>query len=250
MLSKIFSEICFAFDWKFAKVLGKSAEIPDADVVLFVHSLIDLSAITTPYVGAHIIRDPRDVIVSGYLYHKQCKEKWCTNTRFDLSQPVLFPNVPYSQEHRSEEWKKQYLVSLGNKSYQQNLRERTESDGLLFELFHYGAWTIESMLRWDYNNPRVKEVRFEAIMSNFEETFKEMFVHFGFSDDQVAQALQIAAKEDLNRQTEKQLRANPHVSSRQTTKWHKYFKKIHKETFKRRFDDALVQLGYENSAQW
>lgn len=250
LLSKVFSEICFAFGWKFAKVLGKSVNVPDADVVLFAHSLVDLNAITTPYVGAHFIRDPRDIIVSGYLYHKRCKEKWCTNTRFNLDEPILFPNVPYSQEHRSEEWKRRYVVSLGNRSYQQNLRERTESDGLLFELHHYGAWTIDSMLLWPYNNPRIKELRFETVMSHFDETFREMFVHFGFSNDQVTRALQIAAKEDLGRLTEKQLKANPHISSRQTTKWHKYFKDVHKEAFKQRFGDALVQLGYEKSDHW
>lgn len=114
----------------------------------------------------------------------------------------------------------------------------------------YGAWTIDSMLSWNYDNPNVEEFRFEAIMSSFDETFRKMFQGPGFSDNQTANALRIAMKEDLNRMTDEEVQDNPHISSRKTTRWQNYFTEVHKKAFKQRFDDALVKLGYESSNDW
>lgn len=251
MLAKVFREICTSFGWRFKKVIGLAEQVPtDADVVLFILSLIDLSQVTTPYIGMHVIRDPKDVIVSGYLYHMRCSEDWCINENPDATEPILFPNLPWSEQHKPEEWKRIYLDSLRDKSYQQILLEKNESDGLLFELYHYGFWTIQSMLEWDYNNPVVREIRFESIMSNYDETFREIFEYFDFSKTQIRRALLIAAREDLSRKSKRQLRANPHISSPNTTKWAEYFTQSHKDTFKDHFGDALSRLGYEKDEQW
>jgi hypothetical protein len=87
-------------------------------------------------------------------------------------------------------------------------------------------------------------------MRDFDKTFLRLFKHFGFSDTQISEAIKIARKEDLSRMSHKQLRSRLHISSKQTTKWKRYFKDFHKDDFKRRFGDALIQLGYEVSNRW
>lgn len=247
LLANLFWTISREFGWNFETIKGKCDDLPaGVDVVVFQHSIIDLRSVSIPFVGAHFIRDPRDVIVSGYLYHKRCKELWCTNSDLDFHSPILYPNVPYSQQHRAEEWKRQYLISLENKSYQQNLIERDERDGLLFEMEHYGRWTIEAMINWDYNHPNIEEVKFETLMSEYRLTFQRLFDHFGFSKGQTVRALDIVDEEDINRMTEDEIKKNPHISSRQTTKWGKYFKDVHEVAFQHRFGDALARLSYED----
>ena len=251
LLAKIFREICVRFGWRFKTVIGKAEAIPtDADIILFMHSLVDLEVVKHNYIGAHFIRDPRDVIVSGYLYHKRCSEDWCVNESPSATEPILFPNVPWSQQHRPEAWKAAYIKSLNNTSYQQNLLQRNQSEGILFEMNNYAAWTIESMLDWDYSNPRVREVKFEALMGDFDATFKKIFEFFGFTEIQRQHGMRIAQKEDLGRKSDRQLRANNHISSRQTTKWQRYFETSHKEVFEKRFKGALAKLGYEESDAW
>jgi len=247
LLKKVFQEICFELNWRFEGINGKPHKINKfADIILFQHSLVDEHLLYRPHVGVRFIRDPRDIIVSGYLYHRRCKELWCVNTNFQTKSPILFPHVPYSQEHRPEEWKKKYLSSLENKSYQQNLLDRDESEGLLFEMNHYGRWTIENMLNWKQMSPSIETIRFETLMNNYDETFKNMFTRFGFSEKQISKTLSIAAKEDLNRKNDTEIQSNTHISSRQTTKWKAYFKDIHKDAFKQLFGDALIHLGYED----
>ena len=66
------------------------------------------------------------------------------------------------------------------------------------------------------------------------------------SNKQRARALEIVAGENINHMTDDEIAKHPHISSRQTTKWAKYFKDVHREAFKERFGDALVLLGYED----
>jgi hypothetical protein len=220
------------------------------DLILFPHSLVDLSEVEVPFVGVHVVRDPRDVIVSGYLYHRRCEEAWCVNRDLNATEPILFPRVPWSQEHRSERWKREYLRSLDGKSYQQNLLGRNQTDGLLFEMEHCGRWTIESMMDWDYGHPSVLEIRFEDIMSNYDGTFRSVFQYIGLSGTRLEQAIGIAASEDLNRMTPREIQSNPHISSRRTSKWQLYFEDVHRRRFDQLFGDALVRLGYESSRFW
>lgn len=251
LLSKVFRDLCAEWGWTFQAVRGYAAAPPaDVDVVLFEHSLVDLNTVAQPYVGVHLIRDPRDVIVSGFLYHQRCQERWCINTNFDLTEPINHPQVPFSQQHRSLDWKRAYLTSLNQQSYQANLHARSPAAGLMFELEHYGAWTIESMLAWDYHNPQVLELKFEAIMADFDASFATLFAHLGFTPAQQQRALQLAAAHDLNRMSDRQLAENAHISAKQTQKWRQYVLPEHKSAFLDRFGEALMTLGYESSADW
>ena len=46
-----------------------------SDILIANHSQTDLSQLED-YVGTHLIRDPRDAIVSGYFYHLWTNEGW------------------------------------------------------------------------------------------------------------------------------------------------------------------------------
>ena len=106
------------------------------------------------------------------------------------------------------------------------------------------------MLNWNYNDPNIEEIKFETIMTDFDMTFRRLFQLFGLSDMQLNKAIQIAQKEDLNRMTDIELKENQHISSRNTTKWRKYFNEELKNAFESRFGDALIKLGYETSNDW
>jgi hypothetical protein len=251
LFGKIFRQICAANKLEFKSLKGKQTEIPpDTDVILFAHSLIDLAHIAKPFVGVHVIRDPRDIIVSGYLYHRRTTEKWCVNTDFGVTPSIRFPKVPYSQEHRSEEWKIRYLASLGGMSYQENLLRMSQQQGLMFEMNNYGAWTIESMKEWDYGMGNILEITFENLMSSYDDTFRRIFEHIGFSKSESNVGLNIAAQHDLGRRLPEEIEKMRHVSSPRATKWKEYFETQHKNAFLDKFGDVLVKLGYETGDNW
>ncbi|MEM9110969.1 MAG: sulfotransferase domain-containing protein [Planctomycetota bacterium] len=251
LLSKVFRSICSVNGWTFEVLHGMQTRFPkNVDVAVFSHSLVDPSVIRPPLLGVHVIRDPRDVIVSGYQYHCRTTEQWCTNTDFSVTPPILYPQVPYSQQHRSEVWKAEYLKSLRNKSYQQNLLDRSQNDGLAFEINHYGTWTIESMEEWDYTHDNILELRFEKLMGEYTDTFRLIFHHLQFSDEEINQYLDLAASHNLKKKSSNEIKKMRHVTSLKTSRWREYLDPEHKDAIRSRFSSALLTLGYETDNDW
>jgi Sulfotransferase domain len=94
--------------------------------------LLDLKART--FRAFHVIRDPRDIIVSGYFSH--------------LSSHPVHPYLnPWLIEHRSQ------LAALDREA------------GLLLEL-GYASTYLERLSKWDYHNPSTYETRFEILTAD------------------------------------------------------------------------------------
>lgn len=251
LLKSVFEEFCNKNNLVFQVRMGKQYEIPEgADFILFGHSPIEIQNQPVGFLGVHVMRDPRDIVISGYLYHLRTTELWCIHKDFDLSPPIDYPNVPFSQRHRAEDWKKKYISSLRGCSYQEKLRSLSQEDGIAFEMQHYGKWTIENMMEWDYRKNNILEIGFEEIMMDYESTFRRIFLYLGLAKKQLDEAMRIARKHNINRKTEEEVQSMVHVYSRQTSKWHKYFSPMHKDLFLDMFGDCLITLGYESTNEW
>jgi len=251
LLSKTFGSISRRMGWRFATLNGQKTELAaDADVMLYAHSLIDPFGITKPFAGMHLVRDPRDIIISGYLYHQRTTEAWCTNTNFQQTAVIDFPQVPYSQRWRSESWKRDYLRLLAGRSYQEHLMSLPQNEGILFEMDRYAGWTIQSMASWNYGHPSILELRFEDLMAHYDDNFRRIFQSIGMLDDDIEVALKLAAAHDLSRKDDETIRRMKHVSSPQPQKWRKYFDDELKTAFRKRFGNILIDLGYETSHSW
>lgn len=251
LLAKIFKEICWDSGWSFTNLAGTVERIPsDLDVAILLHSQIDLTSIQKPFKGIHLRRDPRDVLVSGYLYHQRTDEEWCTNSNFQISGEIKYPQVPFSQEHRTEDWKQSYLENLGGLSYQENLKKLNQNEGLLFELERYADWTISRMASWDYDNPNILEIKFEDMMQNMQSVSREILDFSGLTDSQIQLGMSVADREDISKKTDEEIKRHKHISSKNTTKWKQYFDEDLKEAFLEKFGDVLIQLGYEKDNNW
>ena len=139
------------------------------------------------------------------------------------------------------------MGSLNGKSYQEHLLSLSPEEGLMFEMKHYGAWTIESMLEWNYAQAGVLELKFEALLGNYDATFCSVFKHLGFSGKQLAAGMRAAARHDLSKKSAAEVAAIQHVSAKEPSKWRHYFTEEHHAVFRELFGDALVKLGYETN---
>ena len=225
-------------------VAGFAAEADrDADIVIFVHSLIGFDVAGLECRGVRLVRDPRDVWVSGYLYHTHCSEKWCTNEDFDVTAPIVWPRVPKSQQHRSERWKRKYLKRLGGKSYQQNLLELDQTGGLAFELRRYARWTIKSMCAWR-PSPSIVDYQMERLSTDFDSFMGMLFDHLGLKGEKLDIAMSIAARHDVTRMSDAQIAANDHIHSRELSKWRGFLQADDVALYESRFAGASTILGY------
>jgi hypothetical protein len=222
---------------------------PATDIVLLGHSLVGRDCAARPFRAIRVVRDPRDIWVSGYLYHRHCDEEWCTNTDFDPSSPIAYPRVDYSFEHYPESWKRAYLSGLAGKSYQRHLLERDQEGGLAFELAGYTGRTFDAMRGWRLVTPDVLPVQLEAVMCDFSGTLAGIFQHLGFSDDECAQAVDAARPHDVARMSDEAVAQNRHIHSRSISKWRDFLSAAQIDGFERRYGELITNLGYRLSNQ-
>ncbi len=217
---------------------------PEPDVVLLPHSLLRAPP-AWPYRAIRMIRDPRDIWVSGYLYHRHCNEEWCTSTDMDPTPPIAWPRVDHSFVHWPEERKRGYLERLGGRSYQQHLLGLTEAEGLDFELDGYTGHTLVSMREWASNGAEALDVKLEDVMGDYDGAMRRIFEHFGFTAVQTEAALEVARSEDVRRMDDAAIAARPQIHSRTISRWRDVLSPAQIGRFEARYGDVVQALGYE-----
>jgi hypothetical protein len=223
----VLGEISAAYGLRTALVRRKPVQLGDAEVAFFEQTrLFDRALVDGgPWRGSHLIRDPRDMVVSGYHYHLRTTEEWAL--------------VPH------ERW--------GGTSYQEHLRALPFDEGLLAEIRRAAGHEVHDIGIWDYDQPEFLELRYEDVIAEEAVWFERLFRHFGFDDGAVAIGLEAADRLSL-RTVEKRRESGDwragHVRSGRPGDWREHFAPEHTALFKELTGDLLVRLGYETSAGW
>jgi hypothetical protein len=190
---------------------------PEDGIFLEDHSRIDPSALR-PFRGSHMIRDPRDVVVSAYFYHLRTTEPW-------------------AQEPQEE---------YGGLGYRAYLQQFGRHEGLLAEIRRSAPTVIADMTRWDYEDPRFLELRYEDLIADERTGFNRLFEFYGFTPWAVATSVKIALGFSLRNPRKK----SAHIRSGQPNDWQQHFGPEHRALFKQLTNDAAVTLGYEPDSSW
>jgi hypothetical protein len=219
----VLRSVASTYGLRFNRGRGEPVE-PGTDIAFFGNARFfrrdDLG--DRPFRGSHVIRDPRDVVVSGYHYHRWTEEEWV--------------HRPYAR------W--------GGLSYHDYLAARDEHDGLLAEIERSARSDLAEMARWDYAQPEFLELRYEKVLEDESGTFAELFRFYGFDEPAVRVGLQ--AVEDARRGRAAALaRPEPtHVRSGRPGEWRAHFAPDHVARFKELTGDLVVRLGYEADHTW
>jgi len=177
-----------------------------------------------PHVGTHMMRDPRDLVVSGYHYHKWTNEPW-------VYRPVK---------------------GLGGLSRQQYLNAVDRLEGMKVEIEHV-KHTMARMLAWPRHDPRYLNITYEDLIADEAHGFRRIFEHYGFQDSVVSEALEIASRHSFSKASGRKRgveQEKNHLRSGKSRQWAEEFTPELKDYFKEVHGDALVQLGYEESNDW
>jgi hypothetical protein len=216
-----------------------------------------------PTRGFHVIRDPRDIIVSGYFSHRNSRPA-------DHPQPEAW-GLPHIAEHR------------------ERLQAASKEEGLLLEM-DFARGTLLDLAQWNYGRPEILELRLEDLSARPYDGFVRVFQHLELlSDDEPAAGRELLAvwlRRTLNRLSARPLlgalrRPMPatgeivlgavygnrfeaktkgrragaedthsHYRKGVAGDWVNHFTPAHSEAFKERFGDLVVKLGYEQDNDW
>ena len=244
LIRKVMMEVAEKIGWRYTSTMVVAEDIPKkTDMLHVIHGIGTKDFFSSGKKGIRIIRDPRDVIVSGFLYHQRCSEKWCINS--DFSNPSHpFPQVPWPLDGSDLVTKENYVASLNGLSYQEKIRSLDREEGLIFEMDGFAKITIEEMISWEKQDS-VLTIKMEDLIGDFDGQFEKIFRWLEIEDEYIASCLEIAVAHDMNRMGDEQIASNPHISTGKLRKWEEYFTPNVSKAYQERFADAHKKLGYE-----
>jgi hypothetical protein len=170
----------------------------------------------------HLIRDPRDVLISAMHYHKKSTESW------------LHTPVP----------------GYNNVTYQRRLKALpTKLEQYVFEMEHSTAGTLRGMLGWQYGRANCFEARYESLRRDTDLSYWTRIADFLGFDEAERQSCrrrfwQNSLFGGLSRL------GNRHVRSGEVAQWKREFNRELAYAFVDRFPTVLQKLNYEPDNKW
>jgi hypothetical protein len=251
-------------DLRGAPTLGALVERESVDVLAYTNATAALAATLPPHRGFHVVRDPRDVIVSAYYSHLH--------------------------SHSTRHWPEL-------EAHREALRQLPLEEGLMREI-EFSAPQFDDMAAWDYEQPHVLELRMEALTAAPRQHFAHVLGWLGLLDDGRPGVAGLAdrAQLRLNRLNHRGRRFMPgrlpvfpvprrriarlpvsemdrilhersfarltggrskgtenvrsHYRKGTPGDWRGHFTPAHTRVVKERWGDLLVRLGYETDTDW
>lgn len=176
-----------------------------------------------PVRGIHVVRDPRDVVVSGYFSHLH--------------------------SHPAEHWP-------ALQHYREALATVDQDAGLMMEM-EFSAGVMADMRSWPADPPGILTLRFEDMIGDqapvaFHRIFDRLgFWEAGFDEPALLRILEQFSFRALSQGRDPgQVDVRHHYRKGVAGDWRNHFKPAHRWIFKRRYNDLLVRYGYESDAAW
>jgi hypothetical protein len=212
------------------KALSRSSKYPSS--VMILSDLLGRSRFDSlEYRGSITLRDPRDLIVSGYYYHLKTSESWARSRDFNWQR--LFSEPIFIQAFGSP--RKGWL----GRSYSNVLGDLSKSDGLMLEIARIGP-VLRSISQFPFDDSRILKINFEQIIDNEVNAFKSIFLHYGLNEEYFKDVL--LAVDRLS--AAKTYQFNPHIRSCKGSSWHGTLDNQHLDILKTHFADQIRTAGY------
>jgi hypothetical protein len=210
--------LAFALNLPFERLRDSDLPSEKAKLFLSMQGKQDLGALGL-YRGVHIMRDPRDMIVSGYHYHKWTHEIWV---------------------HRLDE---------NGESYQDKLNRLDKRDGLFLEIDHFIFFYRDTLEAWDMHNPAMREVSYESLMGpEKRRLYRDIFAHLGFKGAELELAVDLMKLFEAESRTGKSSGAvnqKSHVRSGKSRQWETELEPRHLEYIEQHLGPVLRKFGYD-----
>jgi hypothetical protein len=178
---------------------------------------------------SRFIRDPRDLVVSGYFYHRRGTEEW---TRQTPDKWTWVGNVPKTMRH--------------DETFAEHLQRLDQEEGLISEI-ELRMHDFHTMVQWPTDDPAIRTWKYEDIIGHEVEVMDAVGAHYGWPDDTDPFSL----RQDLRRWAERwrakdtKQEWDTHVRDPRPGQWHRLFTPKVRHAFDRMCGDLPQQLGYE-----
>jgi hypothetical protein len=186
---------------------------------------LDFDRLRTPVRITRFIRDPRDLVVSGYFYHRRAAEAWCSVTD------------PTAADWRVVNGTVPDRLGAGQ-SYASYLTQASPEEGLMAEI-DFRAAHFASMAAWP-DDPRIRLFRYEDSVGREAETYAEIFEHYGLPTHERLIGRGLVRKFSLAGLESR----GAHIRNPSSGQWREHFTPAVEAYFMARHGALLDRLGY------
>ena len=170
--------------------------------------------------GWHLLRDPRDVLISGANYHSWSDEPWL---------------------HRPRE-------TLGGRTYQEALRALSFADSVRFEMHRSTGQAIRDMLAFDRRDGCFRDVAYEVLLEDQTgEVAEPLLRELGFAGDALGSALAAYREQHPRGPRRERPSLRGHIQNLDRAQWRYMYDPPLLASFERCFPSAASDLGYPAS---
>lgn len=179
----------------------------------------------------HLIRDPRDVLLSGMRYHRVA--------------PLA-----------NEKFLRERSPALGGMTYQSFINALpNDLERLMFEMEQKHDQTVKEMLAWPYNHPNSVELRYETLVEDVTcSILRNALRGFNIVGLDIDHTMQAYWKHSLfgalGRRRARNKSHMPHIRSGSKAQWVTSLPREIAVPYAKRYGAALRRLGYEQDETW
>lgn len=181
------------------------------------------------YRGSITLREPRDLIVSGYNYHLNTNESWVHDRAYDWSAIGKEDSAADLLGGPPERWR--------GKSYGEVLRSLEKEEGLILEILR-----VSPVLR-SYrfaNEPGRLRIDYEDILGAEVDAFLRLFDHYGLQPAYRPSVLKTVEQLSAKNQQGK----SSHIRNPTSGKWKGVLTDKHLDLLSQRFGAIFEKAGY------
>jgi hypothetical protein len=170
--------------------------------------------------GWHLVRDPRDVLISGANYHGWSDEPWLHEAR----------------------------DSLGGRTYQEALRSLPFADAVRFEMDRSTGQAVRDMQSFDHRDGCFRDVAYEMLLADPAGEFAgPLLGELGFAGDALGVGLAVYREQHPRGPRQEQPALRAHIQNLDRAQWCYMYDASLLACFEREFPNAAPELGYPPS---
>lgn len=212
--------LAFGLNARFEDI-SKEAPQSKTRVFLSTHSRTPWSEIGL-YRGIHIMRDPRDMIVSSYHYHLWTNELWA------------------------------HVPDENGKTYQEKLQAASKTEGLFMTIRHFIFFSRETLENWNLDDPDILEVAYDDLMGDKrDELYSEMFSFLGLTGKEHELGVRLMRLFEAGKRTKvsaAKTNERAHIRSGRSGQWKDELEPEHLVYIEQELGHILDKFGYARSS--
>jgi hypothetical protein len=238
--NRVYLNVCKDFFWDHqhynSDVEGfyqKVAQSNSNSIYSVNNTVVDFDKIKQKFKGTHIVRDPRDLLVSSYRYHLWTNEQWANDI---MEEPLV-------QRLKLEELGIDAQKTKG-KTFKEFLNSLDEIEGYLVEL-NFREKHFDAMFDFEVHQD-ILELKYEEIFGNELKAFTQIFEQYGFNDKMAHHALKYVDLFSFKSLTKQQgVGGTKHASVGKTQQWKEKIPTKVIDVFHAKYAPLVNKYGYE-----